>query len=287
MENLPDQIPTVEKQANFEGNWSEALFDRMRDPIIRNQLIDLYHQEELARAEYYRTEPFKFLFERDNGEKVFEDTRGHQVLEEEIKSFKSKTREEIEKWCDENLAEVMSVTVIKFSKSAPTASGMPLDFVDPFTGKPLTVRQKSMIEAHEKGHALRQFEGDLFQNRFMAGFDRSKVTLDSKLIETLRKLKAEDAEVGGYALPEETDEELIENHLDYLFRANELAERMAQLKNYFGMHGSDQFTREHLEYAREHYLKDVDFDNSMTQFFQGITPETEEEFLRIINNSGI
>ncbi len=62
---------------------------------------------------------------------------------------------------------------------------------------------------------------------------------------------------------------------------------MSQLKCYFGMNGDEVFTPEHLVYAREHYVTDTGLDNLMTQFFQAITPETENGFLELINTSGI
>jgi hypothetical protein len=43
---------------------------------------------------------------------------------------------------------------------------------------------------------------------------------------------------------------------------------MAQVKNYFGMQGGEQFTRAHLEYARQHYVEDTGLDNNMTLFFE-------------------
>jgi hypothetical protein len=42
-----------------------------------------------------------------------------------------------------------------------------------------------------------------------------------------------------------------------------------------------------LRYAKEHYITDTGFDNKMTPFLKAITPETENEFIRLINSSGI
>ena len=64
-------------------------------------------------------------------------------------------------------------------------------------------------------------------------------------------------------------------------------ERMSQLKNYFGFDGDQEFTKEHLDYARTHYVKDMSLDNSMSALFQMITAEKEEQFLRAINSLGI
>jgi hypothetical protein len=64
----------------------------------------------------------------------------------------------------------------------------------------------------------------------------------------------------------------------------ELVARMSQLKNYFGIKGVDRFTKGHLDYAREYYLKDITFNNRMDVFFEAITPEKEDKFLQIINS---
>lgn len=74
---------------------------------------------------------------------------------------------------------------------------------------------------------------------------------------------------------------------DYLFTGDEIVERMSQLKNYFGMDGSDKFTKDHLHYAKENYIEDTGMDNAMSLFFQGITEETEDEFLELINSMGV
>ena len=42
-----------------------------------------------------------------------------------------------------------------------------------------------------------------------------------------------------------------------------------------------------IDNAKENYIKDTGLDNLMSDFFEAITPEKEEEFLRLINTSGI
>lgn len=66
-------------------------------------------------------------------------------------------------------------------------------------------------------------------------------------------------------------------------KPDELAERMAQLKNYFGFKGNEMFTRQHLAYAKDHYINDGGVNNSMDIFLSLITPETEDKFLETIN----
>jgi hypothetical protein len=93
------------------------------------------------------------------------------------------------------------------------------------------------------------------------------------------------------ALPEKerniTDDEAKNEIIKYLLSPTEIVERMAQLKNYFGMSGDEEFTANHLEYARLNYVEDTGLDNGMKYFFKSIKSETQEEFLRLINNAGV
>ena len=45
---------------------------------------------------------------------------------------------------------------------------------------------------------------------------------------------------------------------------DELTARMAQFKNYFGMQGGEQFTADHLNYLRQHYIEDTGLDNGVS-----------------------
>lgn len=284
----------LESTANFEGNWSEALFNRMHDRTIRAQLVDLLYREQQALADYYRTHEFTLDFVRDNGDRVLVDQQGHQVLETEKNSFIPKSKEIIEAELDERLKEEMVLTPIEFSEAPPTTESMGVFARNPYTNEPLTIGQKSLAEAHEKGHALRPYNaisniGDFFDKHFAPGFDISKVEFSDEDIEALHRIQEMDHALSEDVERQEkqTREELVKKYLDYIFSGNEIAERMAQLKNYFGMKSSEQFTHEHLQYARDHYLRDVGLNNGMSQFFQAITRETETEFLRLINSSGI
>ncbi len=84
-----------------------------------------------------------------------------------------------------------------------------------------------------------------------------------------------------------SDEEILKRQEYYQTDPNELIERMSQLKNYFGMTGTEKFTLEHLAYARKHYEEDVGMHGFMKTFFDMITPETEEKFIELMNTLGI
>ena len=46
------------------------------------------------------------------------------------------------------------------------------------------------------------------------------------------------------------------------------------------MRGTEEFTKEHLDYAKEHYIKDTGLPElQIKPFLDAITPETEEKFM--------
>lgn len=118
-----------------------------------------------------------------------------------------------------------------------------------FSDSGLTDSQKMIIESHEKGHAMRTFPKI---SEIRDGFDYEKHS--------------------------------AEKRTTYLKNPDELLERMAQLKNYFGFTGNELFTRGHLDNAREQYITNTGLDNDMTDFFNMITKEKEDKFLEIINS---
>ena len=143
-----------------------------------------------------------------------------------------------------------------------------------------------IIEAHEKGHVLRPYGSEYMRGRFASGFDLSRITFSEQEQKKIA-IEFNTPDLADHRSAPLSREKMLECHLEYLFRGEEVAERMAQLKNYFGLRGAEPFTKEHLEYARAHYVPDTGLDNSMTQFFQAITPDTEAAFLRLINSMGI
>ncbi len=77
----------------------------------------------------------------------------------------------------------------------------------------------------------------------------------------------------------------IRQYSDYSSAVYEITARVTQLKNYFGMKSDETFTEYHLDYAKEHYVKDVGegIDN-MTGLFRAIKPGREKEFIAFINS---
>lgn len=277
----PNTPPTPEATANYEGNDALLFLGRIQNSIIKNQVIDLLMEEAHASREAFAAdvwephlpegwtgkEKFKLLKNKITGKLTDAETR------ESILRRPLPTREDFERIIDAKLREAGRKTNIEFSKETPNVSKMTIGWELPHGQRP-TAKQMSIAEAHEKGHLIRPYHG--LGGRFNRAFDISNVNYTQQDYEATR---------GNSQLPlEEMRDDYLHN---YLFTANEIAERMSQLKNYFGMSGAETFTKEHLHYAREHYIADTGMDNSIRLFFEAITPETEDAFIEIINSAGI
>jgi hypothetical protein len=275
---------TIESQANSNENASVLLFDRLSNPKIREQVINLLSQSEVwSEKNYTDSEP-----EVDEKGDIVRGADGEVLFVS--KPYVALSRQQIEADYDKTLERIKSFTEIDFSSEEPEGGSvdsnekMFLNFELPGMGKP-TTKQWSIIEAHEKGHSMRPYHGGFFDQYFSKAFDLFAVpyTEDDYKISLLIREQNKDKMGDEPTSFEEQKEEFI----SYLFSGGEIAERMSQLKNYFGMKGDDQFTLDHLNYVREHYVLDTGLDNRMSHFLKAITPETEEEFVRLVNCSGI
>ncbi len=283
-------ILSPEVLANSQENASELLFQRLNCPIIKNQIIDLLYRAELWDAE---NTVYDIPSKNPDGTWV-RDENGKMVFAKE--KHKAKTREEIERDYEQTLQRIMSFTEIDFGTDGPTGGSatsneiLHLGWKLPQTNKKPTTNQWSIFEAHEKGHSMRPFSkynSKFFKDYFSSAFDLSRVnyTLEDyqqflDVINSQNVTFDKDSKPLAY-------EDQRQEFFNYLFDGNEIAERMSQLKNYFGFKGDEQFTLDHLNYAREHYINDTGVDNSMMHFFSAITDETAPEFIRLINSSGI
>lgn len=124
-------------------------------------------------------------------------------------------------------------------------------------GIELSARQKNIIESHEKGHGLRDFVTSSESSDL-------KTSVDFKILQDKEK---------------ETGTRFV----NYLSTPEEIAERMSQLKNYFGFKASDIMTKEHLKYAKDYYVEDTGLDNGMSLLLSAVTKETEDKFLDTLN----
>lgn len=286
LKNETSILEKIEQQANSKENASELLFDRLSNENIKKQVIDLLVQDEEWSAKNVVTKDG----EKDENGAWKRDADGNVILHDI--PYIPKSKEQIEVDHDATLKRIMSKTGINFTSDEPKGGDVNKEEIIPLNWKLPTDLDKrpnplqiSIAEAHEKGHSIRQYFGTFFDNYFASGFDQKAIDFSREEYEKALKYmdRPGTTAVGG---PPDY-EEWRKNSFDYLFSGGEIAERMSQLKNYFGMKGDEEFTLEQLHYAQEHYIPDTGMDNRMTQFLKAITPETENKFIRLINSSGI
>ena len=268
---LKDLAPmeSIAQQANHEGNDSLLLFQRLSHPAIRAQLINLLLDGEKDHASRGHLEPIKDLTSKTKGSSV--DVNFKHV------QYQAKTYEQLEREFSGRLDAAQTSTPVETSRKMPRLNGrevIPIGFL--LRGEKPSTEYMSAVEAHEKGHYLRPYFGRFFDSHFAPGFDSASITYSEEDMAWLRPKN-----------PNVADTVIEEMTTAYLMRGGEIAERMSQLKNYFGMRGNEKFTAAHLAYAREHYVPDTGIDNGMGLFFRAITPKTQKEFLRLVNSSGI
>ena len=276
---------SVEAEANYEGNDSILLLDRLADTVIRRQLIDTLYRHKLAEHEKIMNlvlTPYELPGHpelkcfKDQDDVVYTSTDQNY----DPKDRQAPSREDVEKQLNERLEEVKSMTPIDFTDRQSNQECMRPNWKLPWSEQKPTNKQLSIIEAHEKGHVIRDY--DDLREYFSVGFDPTKIVFLEKDLELEARLAKEQDENSDLS-----PEALRAGIVRYLFSGNEIAERMSQLKNYFGFNGSERFTKEHLDYARQHYIPDTGMDNRIGLFFQAISTDTEPAFLELINESGI
>ena len=282
-----------EQDVNFENNDDILLADRLSNPEINEQLVKLKHQLLKKEYDFYQNEGWEpYLPEGWTGEERFKLLKGKnsgKIIDTEDLNKKlsepEPTLESVTKDITESIDEIRTVTHIDFETEEPDSERMGLGWEMPWTGEKPNTKQMSIINAHEKGHRVRSFY-DSYTEMLRSAFDVSRVNFTEQDLEFLQKSREQSNKLveGEKMSFEEERGNYLEN---YLFTGKEIAERMSQLKNYFGFAGNEQFTKKHLDYARKNYIKDTNMDNSMRLFFEAITPETEDDFLRLINNTGI
>lgn len=249
--------PTATKEelgGNYEGDWTLLLHDRFLHPKTKEKFFRL-----------------KKTFPTTEKDLSATDDSSNQVLDNKINIFKytdipPKEYEEMisEEKYDENLGKVFSSTRyveaeedgrwkynLGSSKGRGDEGGVFIDAEK--EGKPLTLRQKNIIESHEKTHGLAMGLTNGEKDFILSPF-RERIFKKGKVLNYAHKAQAD-----------------------------EILTRMTQLKNYFGFKGGEVFTRAHLVIARDNYVRDTGLDNNMSEFFDAINKENESDFLDRIN----
>lgn len=277
-ELFPEEGP--EKTANYEGDQTLLLLERLRNPVIKERLVDMMRS-------HTATKEFRSFVEARNVD-------GSVSLGSLLKALKvrdrqlSRSKNELVLEADEILDQVFRHTAVDFNEKPVQGIGYSLGrgsegVIAPYStlsaeGGRASARLLNIYEAHEKGHGARAFHGE---SRLT-----SKISslLDVGLVrpDTLRSYK----EVVSY-ISNVPVENVPDSVIAYFGSANEIVERMSQLKNYFGMKGAEVFTLEHLEYARAHYEADTETGVQIRPFFEAIIPGKEAEFVAMMNTLGI
>jgi hypothetical protein len=239
----------IKVSSNYPGDWTLLLRERMISPISKEKFIETRTATlpnmkpgeapivEAGTIDYVKKEAYQGYYQNQikdydqNVERIFNSTHIADSSEHHNRA-------------------------INLGKGEIGSEGTVFIDAEKRDGTPLSVREKNIIEAHEKGHGLRNFVSE-DKRDFTQAID-------------LDVIREKDARTGR-------------REIGYLRQAEEIAERMAQLKNYFGFKAKDIFTKEHFEYAREHYVKDVGLDNNMTTFFEAVTEHAIDKFIETIN----
>lgn len=241
----------IERSANFDSNESLLFLERLDNPIVRDRLInDLWEHEKTK---------FKTKNKKITREEIAEK------LQKDIDYIFSRT--EVDFLGQENSGYEGTPGIIALGGRRKDGDNI--------------IKQRSIFEAHEKGHGLRPYDLDSsLVKRIRAVFDLSSIArkISPKSRQMLKELSQ------NYSI---SDKEINHEIASYFKNTAELVERMAQLKNYFGMSGSELFTIEHLNYARKHYVEDTNCDNLMSVFFNLIPNHKEESFIGLMNSLGI
>lgn len=275
MKNIEQSVDDVNEVNNISPtteNYTIVFHERLNNPEIQDQLVSTLKKHRETMGEYLKIRK--------------EDENGHLVLknEQELKDYTDE--DSIKKELIDKINTVFASTEINFKENGGSYGGegkvgsVAIFSRNSDNNEYHTAKQLSMIEAHEKGHGIRSFKAPSkeFLNEIKSCFDTTQVMND---LDTVRLWKVA---AGETVL---SDEEAAYQLVNYIFTPVEVMERMSQLKNYFGMKGSEKFTKEHLKYVKEHYINDVGMVAQIKPFLDAITPETEDNFLKVINSFGV
>ncbi len=244
------RLEQIKTSSNYPGDWTLLLRDRMLDPVTKEKFIKT-RVDAMVHMKEGQIPP-----KPESGFNLTKDTAYQEHYQKQIDEY------------DENVQRIFNSTEYTTAGEADKEprvlgtgnigqTGTVFSDAIKSDGSKLTPREKNIIEAHEKGHGIRNFVSS----------DRQDFTQSIDL----DVVRQNDLETG-------------KRQIGYLGTAEEIAERMVQLKNYFGMNASDTFTKDHLKYATEHYLADISLDNNMAIFLKAVTEKTADKFIDTINN---
>ncbi len=256
----------IEQQANYEGNHSLLLFERLTHPVILERLVnDMY--EDITTVDY---SDYEYI-----------DLLSLQEKNDFLSQSESKVKEVIKGKILARIEKVKNRTQIIFSEVGYLESrqgkyGLVAILCRNQSGRYESPHVRNITEAHEKGHIIRKYEqNSLFSKKVKRVFNFKQIDIPN---EVLRKIM-ENSKADNLLL-------VYKEMIDYFSKTEEIIERMSQLKNYFGMSGTEEFTKEHLRYAKKHYIENTGiYPYQIQPFFDAI--EDEDGFVELMNTLGI
>lgn len=241
---MEQRVTSVAETANYQDNWTLLQLERMQSHAFRAKFEGFFGHDSVEAEEL-----------ADRMQHVYSTVHYRPIWDVEINMGSSVGRGDY----GEN----------------------PTMFTDAFTRvgedrRPLSPEQKDIIVAHEMFHGVVRLGADASE-LLRKGFDTDT------LREAIRS--TEPGEYSKYisSWDRPPGSVVLERLVTYISNPEELGARMSQLKNYYGMKGDEQFTLDHLEYARLHYVEDTGLDNDMSKFFSMITVDTTPAFLELMN----
>lgn len=239
------KIKIVESQANYPGDWSLLLYSRLKDQSTREKFQAIYDR---LKDTFLIGEPGNF--DKDRAFQTYQKKLVEELDDRVDRVFQTTEFGPAEYFNESPQSLGTKITGGQSYEKRFTHPGAVFtDAIDP-NNLPLSEKGKNIIESHEKGHAVREFYGAIGEEvRNVLDFTK-----------------------------------FDRRHRVYFANADEIIERMSQLKNYFGFKANEQFTQEHLAYARKHYVSDTGLDNSMQYLMDAVTPDKESTFLQVMNS---
>ena len=253
--NIAEKKKSIKEQANYQGDWTLLLRERLLDLISKGKFIKM-KQEEIEEIQNFLNE--------ENSEQEKELFSKKMInIQKEMKDY------------DSVVQKVFSSTKIgnpngpkDFDlKKDRSSGGRSFGWKDKGRVENYKIkdeRQKNITEAHEKIHGVAIY----FTIKGVEDiFDEEEMSM------TLNNAYDEVSYDAGVKLEKEINNQ------------NEILASMSSLKNYFGMRASDIFSEEHLKYALDNYCKDMEGVSDFTNILLNLLKrKNNSKFLEIINS---
>jgi len=262
LKNIREGAKTIEEQANYQGDWTLLLRERLRDPITKRKFINT-KQEEIKKLQ-------NSLTQKSSVRKINAVNKEIDEILEQIHDYDRAVEEVFSstKIGDPAKRETLDIGDNPLGKTIGKSSGWKdTGIVQNYTTK--ENRAKNITEAHEKIHGITRYSSI---PNIEDMFDDEKMSIELQ---------------GAY---EGYPERGVKYEM-YTENPNEILARMSSLKNYFGMKASDIFTKDHLEYAQRHYDEDMDGGEDVdgkeyftSSFLYLLKRENNDKFFEIINS---